>query len=215
MNNYKVYMHECPNGKKYIGITQQELNTRWNYGNGYKSCVLFNRAIQKYGWSNIKHTVLFEELSKEEAEQKEIELISKYKTNEANYGYNICSGGKGTPNHLVSEELRDKISIKTKEAMNKKEIREKIRKCHLGKKLSEEHKKKIKLSARTFLTESEKEKLREINKSKIKVKCIETQTIYESIHEAWRMTGISYQNIYKVCKGERKRAGGYSWQYEY
>ena len=41
MNKYKVYMHICPNGKKYIGITQQDVLKRWNYGNGYKGCVLF------------------------------------------------------------------------------------------------------------------------------------------------------------------------------
>ena len=46
MNKYKVYMHICPNGKKYIGITQQDVLKRWNYGNGYKGCVLFYKAIK-------------------------------------------------------------------------------------------------------------------------------------------------------------------------
>lgn len=215
MRKYKVYIHECPNKKKYIGITQQDVNKRWNYGNGYKSCVLFYKAIKKYGWKNIKHEILFTDLSKEEAEQKEIELISYYKTNNREYGYNICSGGKGTPSHFVSDELKEKISIKTKEAMNNKKIREKIKKCHLGKKLSEEHKKKISLSSHKKVSEEQKEKLREVNKNKIKVKCLETGIIYDSIHNASRMTNIAYQNIYKVCKGERKKAGGYCWKYEY
>lgn len=215
MNSYKVYMHECPNGKKYIGITQQELKKRWNYGNGYKSCILFNKAIKKYKWKNIKHIILYENLTKEQAEQKEIELIAKYQTNDNKYGYNICSGGNGTPSHKVSEETKKKISNNTKKAMNNSIVKEKIIKCHLGKKLSEEHKEKIKLSARTYKTEETKQKMRESNKNKMKVKCIETGIIYDSIHDASRLTNIAYQNIFKVCKGKRKTAGGCHWKYEY
>lgn len=37
---------------------------------------------------------------------------------------------------------------------------------------------------------------------------------YKSIHEAGRQTGIAWQNISKVCRNERKHAGGYYWQYK-
>lgn len=33
MENYKVYMHTLPNGKRYVGITKQEPEKRWL--NGY------------------------------------------------------------------------------------------------------------------------------------------------------------------------------------
>ena len=34
---YTVYMHICPNGKKYIGITKQKPIKRWGYnGINYK-----------------------------------------------------------------------------------------------------------------------------------------------------------------------------------
>jgi len=36
---------------------------------------------------------------------------------------------------------------------------------------------------------------------------------FKSIHEAGRQTGIAWQNISKVCRGVRPRAGGYSWAY--
>lgn len=215
MNNYVVYKHICPNDKVYIGITKQNINNRWNYGNGYKSCTLFYRAIKKYGWKNIQHEVLLEHLTKEEAENKEIELIAKYKSNQQKYGYNICSGGNGTPSHIVNEETRNKISNNTKKAMNNPIIKEKLIKSHLGKKLSDEHKEKIKLSSRTYQAEETKRKMREVNKNKIKVKCIDTGIIYDSIHNASLLTNIAYQNIFKVCRGERKTAGGYRWKYEY
>lgn len=37
---------------------------------------------------------------------------------------------------------------------------------------------------------------------------------YPSIHEAGRTTGIAWQNIWKVCDGQRKSAGGYAWEYK-
>ena len=91
--NYTVYMHICPNNKKYIGITKLKPKDRWKNGKSYKTQQLFFRAIQKYGWDNIKHEILFSNLTKEEAEQKEIELIALYKSNQREYRYNVENGG--------------------------------------------------------------------------------------------------------------------------
>lgn len=65
-------------------------------------------AIDKYGWENIKHEILYEGLTKEQAEQKEIELIAKYKSNDLKHGYNIANGGNcaGT----MSESTKQKIA---------------------------------------------------------------------------------------------------------
>ena len=35
-----------------------------------------------------------------------------------------------------------------------------------------------------------------------------------SLHAAGEATGICWQNIYKVCKGIRPKAGGYRWKYK-
>ena len=78
--NYKVYMHRFPNGKIYIGITCQNPEERWRGGTGYKA-QLVHRAIEKYGWDAIQHIILFDGLCKEEAEQKEIELIKLFSSN--------------------------------------------------------------------------------------------------------------------------------------
>ena len=63
-----VYKHTCPNGKVYIGITCQKPEQRWRHGKGYKRNALFFRAINKYEWENIKHEILYENLTKEQAE---------------------------------------------------------------------------------------------------------------------------------------------------
>lgn len=47
-----------------------------------------------------------------------------------------------------------------------------------------------------------------------KVKCLETDVIYDSISEAARATGITYSNIAAVCQGKYKQAKGYHFRYE-
>lgn len=37
---------------------------------------------------------------------------------------------------------------------------------------------------------------------------------YKSLHEAGRVTSTQWQNIWKVCDGHRKSAGGYAWAYK-
>ena len=73
MNNYNVYKHTFPDGKIYIGVSTNPLK-RWSNGHGYYFNVELDKAIKEVGWENIKHEILFDRLSKEEAEQKEIEL---------------------------------------------------------------------------------------------------------------------------------------------
>ena len=93
--NYKIYVHIFPNGKLYIGQTRQTLVNRFGKsGCNYKGCVRLYEAIKEFGWDNIIHLLLFDNLSSEIADILEIELIKKYKTYDINYGYNMTLGGK-------------------------------------------------------------------------------------------------------------------------
>lgn len=91
--SYIVYKHTSPSNKVYIGITSRSPSKRWQNGRGYITNEYFYRAIQKYGWENIKHEVLFEGLTQEEACAKEIALIAEYKSTDYHYGYNNSIGG--------------------------------------------------------------------------------------------------------------------------
>lgn len=143
-NKFTVYMHIAPNNKKYIGITKQEPNIRWKNGKAYKTCLLFDKAIKKYGWENINHKILFTNLTKEEAELKEIELIAKYKTTNSKYGYNIENGGNTIGKH--SEKTKQKIGKANKGKKRSDEQKERLRQINLGKKMSEEAKEKMSLA---------------------------------------------------------------------
>ena len=50
-------------------------------------------------------------------------------------------------------------------------------------------------------------------KKSIPVKCLETQTIYPSIREAARATGLDDSAIAKTCKGIYKATHGYHWEH--
>ena len=198
--NYKVYIHIFPNNKKYIGITMNIPNYRWNNGNGYNRQKIMKNAIKKYGWENIKHKILFTNLTKEEAEQKEIELIAFYKSNQRKYGYNIENGGNCVGK--MSEETKKKISKSNigkntgiKNGMYGKHPKGEFKKGNIphnkGKKTSEEERRK---------------------RSK-PVLCVETGIIYYSAREANKQTGISYKSISSVCNKKRKTTGGYHWEF--
>ena len=111
IGEYTVYVHICPNGKRYYGSTKQDVKKRWRLnGDGYKNQPYFWEAIEKYGWSNIQHIIVAKELSKEEAKWLEIELIKEFDTTNLEKGYNIVLGDATSKDKVLPEEIRKKIS---------------------------------------------------------------------------------------------------------
>lgn len=109
-NNYCVYMHTLKSdGRKYIGITHKIPAERWAKGEGYCHNKHFYNAIKKYGWESFKHEILFENLSKEQACNKEIALIKLFNTTDQRFGFNHTSGGDGTHEYCHTEETKQII----------------------------------------------------------------------------------------------------------
>lgn len=218
---YFVYLHNNKiNNKKYIGITKQKPENRWGLnGYNYNSSPYFYVAIQKYGWDNFEHIILYKNLTKEEACEKEIELINKYKTQNKKYGYNIMEGGIAPS---LPKEVKDKLSEALKGNQNGKghpcdiNKRRKISEAQKGRKLTEEHKRKLSLAAskRHVICSDKKKKLLSQNYPyKKKIYCIETNTIYDSVQECARQLNLHATNVTKVCKGIHHTTGGYHLQY--
>lgn len=123
MNDYCVYIHIFPNGKVYIGQTRQKPETRWSKGKGYRGQFV-GRAIHKYGWDNIIHKIVKSHLTKDQANELEIELIKKYDSTNKRSGYNIAFGGcanakglKHTDKHnrKISDSHKKKVCCFTRE----------------------------------------------------------------------------------------------------
>ena len=108
---YTIYIHTFPNGKVYVGCTQQSLSVRYGYmGDGYKHQERMFAAIQEFGWNNIKHEVLETTEDRNRASELEQQYIDKYKSTDPEFGYNTRKGGLGAPMGRISEEICAKIT---------------------------------------------------------------------------------------------------------
>lgn len=111
--NYSVYKHtNLINNKSYIGITSQKCENRWGLdGKGYELQPKFYRAIQKYGWNNFQHDILYTNLDKETALKIEADLIQTYNT--IKNGYNISPYGNVESKRIIcltTQEIFDSIT---------------------------------------------------------------------------------------------------------
>lgn len=196
-----LYMHICPNGKRYIGITSRNPKIRWgNNGKGYYKSLFYN-AIKKYGWNNIEHIIVHSELTEQEANSKEKFYIKYYNTIKPN-GYNICLGGTINSGYTLSDETRKKISD-----------------SRIGKYFGKENP----FYGRHH-TEATKEKLRKtcvhIGKDngssipivKVPLDRYEILATYESIHLAEIDMGTS-GCIYDCVRHKQKTCRGFRWFY--
>ena len=93
MKTYCIYKHTLPNQKVYIGKTC-DVKRRWRACN-YVGNWFFYNAIQEYGWENITHEILEDNLTLEEANEKEKYYVALYQSTNSQYGYNLRAGGAG------------------------------------------------------------------------------------------------------------------------
>lgn len=222
MGDYCVYMHiNKVNGKRYIGITKRNPIERWGHdGCNYKTSPHFYSAIQKYGWDNFFHEILFTNLTKHEACVREIILIRQYHTQDRRFGYNVTEGGDAP---AMPDEIRKMMSEKMIGNKNglghpcSEEKKKKIRDSQKGRPFTDEHKKRLSEAARKRqsppCSDEKRRLLSERYPHEKLVYCVETDTVYESVQECARQLHLYATNVAKVCKGIHKTTGGYHFQY--
>jgi group I intron endonuclease len=238
-NSYSVYVHTAPNGKRYVGITKQDPLKRWKNGLGYENNPHFYSAIQKYGWDNILHEVLYQGLSQEQAGEIEKTLIAEYGTCDPKCGYNHSLGGDYGVKH--TDTTKRKISLAKSEFYSHEENREAVSRRMRGRVVSEETRRKLSLSrlgkpnplsseTTSKISDALKRRIRESpfgettaercrargEKQAIRVLQFDKSGVcvgvYDSFHAAERATGIRNGNISRCCSGGTKTAGGYMWR---
>ena len=215
------------NGKIYIGQTCRTMEKRAGYqGHKYKGCPKFWNAIQKYGWDNFIPEVIAEGLSSSEASKMEVYCIKKYDS--INCGYNILEDNiefsdkyrdemsRAVKSSPLNEERIQNLKEKMKGVRNPfygkhhtEESKEKMRAAKVGKKLTEEHKRKISESNnRPFLgkhhTEESKEKMRA---AKIGKK--QTEEHKRKVREALKGRKVA-EDVKKRISETHKRNGTYN-----
>jgi group I intron endonuclease len=212
-----VYMHtNKENGKVYIGVTCRQPEVRWGKnGSEYKRLNqrAFAGAIAKYTWDGFTHEVLFTDLTKDEANQKEIELIALYKANVCRWGkeamgYNMTDGGEGHLGHKHGKRTRQKMSESAKnrctdEWKRQQSIRMKGRfvgekSPNYGKQVSDETRQKI-------------------SDTRVKKPVVQLTldgdyiAEFDGLLDAEKQTSVSHSEIGKCCKGKCQSAGGFLW----
>ena len=215
--NYKVYCHiNKLNGKKYVGITKTSLQKRWRDGKGYKGSTKFYFAIQKYGWDNFDHEVLYENLTEKQAKEKEIELIKKWNTKEN--GYNTSSGGDEIYDHslpIIQYDLEGNfIKLWNSASQVSDELgyqKSTIRRCVLG---------QFK-TAYGFIWKAQYDELvledhffpKHINKVDMYDKQGNLLNTYDNPTDASDENGIAINHICSCCRGEIHTYKGYIWRW--
>ena len=202
---YIVYQHiNKTNGKSYIGITCRKPQKRWGLnGNNYVECPHFWRAIQKYGWDNFDHIILYSGLTHDEACETEKRLISELQTNNPDYGYNMSSGGDGHDSDLMIQKWKDP---EYKEDMSNR-MREAWKDPEKRKRRSDAAKERW----------SNKE-FKDITMQKVRnachrvVRCIETGEVFYMLKDAAQKYNTHSGNIIYACK-HNGRCCGYHWEY--
>lgn len=121
---YSIYKYtNIFTGQMYIGQTSQALEQRaQSNGRNYASCPRFYEAIKEYGWDNFKGEILETVETKQKANDREQFYISKLKTNNPEFGYNIEIGGSCGPSSehsqsLISELAKARYKDETKNPM--------------------------------------------------------------------------------------------------
>lgn len=228
------------NNKYYIGITRQSIQNRWRRnGEGYRTQPKFYQAIQKYGWNNFEHKILYEKLTAEEASLIEQRLIVEYDS--IKNGYNISPGGT-TTNH--SQETKEKIRqsligkhhteetkaliSKTKQEQSGKKVQcietgiiynsmgEAMKETGVDKSSIRKACKGEVITAGNFhwkFLDSNIEIPQRKDKRKKAVICLNDNKIYQSVSEAARITNSDFSNIAKVCNGKYKSTNGLKWKW--
>lgn len=207
---YRVYLiTNLVNGKKYVGITHNSIEQRFQEHLAKSRCKNGNwklhRALRKYGFDNFNFEILVKirKISDKKKLDEILNNLEKYyieKYNSYHFGYNLTKGGDGSLDFHHSEKTKKKM-------------------CITRQNMSEEYKELLRQRIKTIKNLHRFKKGEFVPKHYIKVEQYDTDgnyiKTYNSIREAANAFNSSESsNIISVCKGRRKTAFGFFWKYE-
>ena len=131
------------NGKQYVGITSQRLQSRWigHISDTYSknSQLILHKAIRKYGKDNFSIESIYESESYEHILRMETYFINLIGTHKSNGGYNITMGGEGVVGLIHTDETRAQMSKSHIGNTHSNETKRKISESLTGRTHSKEH----------------------------------------------------------------------------
>lgn len=222
MDNWCVYMHISPNGKKYIGITGRKPKERWQNGKGYSHNEHFSSAIIKYGWDNFSHEILFENLNQDTAKRLEQICILLLRTYDREYGYNKTFGGENPTFYpgYISPNARKIYCLETDTIYNSLAEAQRAFNFPTYTGILENCSGKYKHThGYHFCYAEDREQLKlnkkDINEDDKRVYCFTNNTIYKSTGEAAKLTKTPIRTVQRRCIDNNRALtnSGYSFCY--
>lgn len=208
MRNNDVYkITNKITGKVYIGITNQGAGARYRH-HWYEARIgepaPIHRSMAKYGEENFTLEIIDFAETYEELKEKEKYWIKEYDSMNREKGYNLTEGGDGTFGRIHSEETKNKIRQKA-----------------IGRKASEETKKKMSEAQKKYKDahRAHADAIRLLNQKAIVVYDLEGNIVEEfsTTKECADKYGVSSTMIKTYCRSEQpKVAKKFSiiWRYK-
>lgn len=222
-DKFVVYLFIFPNNKIYCGYSSN-IKKRWRNEKGYKDQPLVYRAIEKYGWNNIKKYIYKSFDNKEEALQEEYNVIKNNNLKNTSIGYNLVDGGGDPPHGLVyiSEKGYQNMVINGKNLANKVWNNPEKAAYTIQRMKEETHKKRMLLSEKELKEKYGKHNIGRIPPNAKAILQIDLQTgnilnEYPSTRQAAIALGLdptACSNIQRTAKGIGKSAYGYGWRWK-
>ena len=157
---YVVYQHVTPDGMYYFGQTK-DVEKRWeSNGAKYKKTSL-QPYIEKFGWDNIQHIVLFKDQTKENALWIEDFLITTARED------GVCINQRRSGNISKEEGYYQQYCEENKEQINEQKKQYYERNKEKFKEYREQNKEQIREYQRQYqreYKEQNKDKIREYNR---------------------------------------------------
>ena len=195
------------NNKVYIGQTTKSLEQRLktHKRDSISKNSYFYQAVRKYGWDNFSAEIIEDNITDIDTLNEREQYWIKYYNSflDKTKGYNSTSGGK---NYTMTREEREKRRYRVlgnKNPMYGKPSPNK------GKKLSEEHKKKISLANKN----NKRDRTSENNPSSKPIINITQNQYFDSITDACHFYNISHTAIMNHLKGKSNTCIGCKWRY--
>ena len=194
------------NGKKYIG--QKRYTKGWESYLG--SGTYLKRAINKYGEENFSKEIIDVAYSREELNLLEIKLIDSYNACTNKDYYNIALGGNGG-NCILGKTREEIVIIRQKIGVGNKLRYSSGGRISMKGKLNPMFGLSGESSPAYGIHHSAESRINQINALKmctVKVMCVTTNKIFNSIKESAKFYNInSSGDISRCCKGTRKNCG--------
>lgn len=207
MKNNDVYkITNKVTGKVYIGITNQGAGARYRH-HWYEARIgepaPIHRSMAKYGEENFTLEIIETVDTYDELKEREKYWIKFYDSMNREKGYNLTEGGDGTFGRLHSEETKEKIRQKA-----------------IGRKASEETKKKLSEAQKKYSEQHRvhADKIRVLNYKPIEVFDLEGNKIeeFETTKQCAEKYGVSSTMVKNYCRSEESKATkfGVIWRYK-